>query len=186
MNFISKILSDITAVKKNDPATKSSIEAILCHTPLWTIITYRLVHPLAKLNVPIIPRFIMTISKVITGIEIHPRAEIGHSFFIDHGIGVVIGETSIIGNNCVLFHNVTLGGTGKHKTKRHPTLENNVYVGAGATLLGPITIGENSKIGSETFIIMHDVPKNCTVVGVPGIIVKENGKKIKKKLKKTK
>ncbi|MFA5763782.1 MAG: serine O-acetyltransferase EpsC [archaeon] len=186
MNAFGKIISDIKAVKQNDPSVKSHLESILCHTPLWAIITYRLMHPLVKFGVPILPRFIMTILKVITGIEIHPGATIGKSFFIDHGVGTVIGETAIIGNNCTLFHNVTLGGTGKHKGKRHPTLGNNVYVGAGATLLGPITIGDNVLIGVETFVIMHDVPSNCTVVGVPGKIVKLNGKKLNKKLVKTK
>ena len=186
MNAFTKIISDIKAVKKNDPAAKNYLEILLCHTPLWTIIDYRLVHPLAKWGVPILPRFIMTLSKIITGIEIHPLATIGHSFFIDHGQATVIGETAIIGNNCVLFHNVTLGGTGKHTGKRHPTLGNNVYVGTGATLLGPITIGNNVSIGAETFVIMHDIPNNATVVGVPGKIVKLDGKKINKKLVKTK
>jgi len=186
MNAIGKIISDAKAVKKNDPAAKSYAEIILCHTPLWTITAYRLMNPSHKFGVPILPRFVMTIMKVITGIEIHPAAEIGESFFIDHGMGTVVGETAKIGNNCVLFHNVTLGGTGKHKKKRHPTLGNKVLVGAGATLLGPITIGHNVLVGAETFVIMHNIPNNCTVVGVPGKIVKLNGKKANKKLVKTK
>jgi serine O-acetyltransferase len=186
MNFITKIISDFKAVKTNDPAAKNYLEILLCHTPLWTITTYRLMHPLAKFGIPIFPRFIMTLSKIITGIEIHPLAEIGHSFFIDHGQATVIGETAKLGNNCVLFHNVTLGGTGKHVGKRHPTLGNNVYIGTGATLLGPIKIGNNVMIGAETFIIMHDIPSNATVVGVPGKIVKLNDKKTTKKLVKTK
>lgn len=186
MGFIRKIIQDIKVVKKNDPAAKSYLEIILCHTPLWTIITYRFMHPLAKIGIPIFPRFVMTLSKIITGIEIHPLAEIGERFFIDHGVGIVIGETTIIGNDCTLFQNVTLGGTGKHKGKRHPTLGNNVLVGVAATLLGPITVGNNVKIGAETFIIMQNVPSNCTVVGVPGKIVKLNGKKVNKNLLKTK
>jgi len=186
MTAIGKIISDVKAVKTNDPAAKSYLEIILCHTPLWTIVTYRLMNPLLRFGVPIIPRFIMTILKVITGVEIHPGASIGKSFFIDHGIGTVVGETAKIGDNCVLFHNVTLGGTGKHQNKRHPTLGNNVLVGAGATLLGPITVGNNVLIGAETFVIMNDIPSNCTVVGVPGKIVKLNGKKTNKKLTKTK
>jgi serine O-acetyltransferase len=186
MGIIKKILSDIRAVKKNDPAAKNYVEVLLCHTPLWTIITYRLMHPLSKIGVPVLPRFVMTLSKIITGVEIHPNAEIGESFFIDHGVGIVIGETTKIGNNCVLFQNVTLGGTGKHSGKRHPTIGNNVLIGVSATLLGPITIGDNVKIGAETFIMMHDVPSNCTVVGVPGKIVRMNGKKINKALKSTK
>jgi len=182
---IGKIISDIRAVKKNDPAAKNYLEVLLCHTPLWTIIAYRLMHPLAKIGIPVLPRFGMTILKVLTGMEIHPSAKIGKSFFIDHGVGVVIGETTIIGDNCVLFQNVTLGGTGKHTGKRHPTLGNNVLVGVSATLLGPITVGDNVKIGAETFIIMEDVPSNCTVVGVPGKIVRLNGKKVNLKLKAT-
>ncbi len=182
---LKKIIEDITTVKKNDPSFGNYFEIILCHTPLWTITTYRLMHPLAKIGLPILPRFVMTLSKIITGIEIHPSAKIGRKFFIDHGIGVVVGETAIIGDNCTLFQNVTLGGTGKHIGKRHPTLGNNVLVGVGATLLGPIIIGNNVKIGAETFIIMHNVPSNCTVVGVPGKIVKLNGKKVNIKLNKT-
>ena len=138
------------------------------------------------MGLPILPRFKMTLMKVITGVEIHPQAEIGKSFFIDHGIGTVIGETAKIGDNCILFHNVTLGGTGKHTGKRHPTLGNNVYVGTAATILGPVKIGNNVKIGAETVIIMHDVPNDCTVVGAPGKIVKINGKKTNLALKKTK
>jgi len=185
MNLLSKIAADIRAVKKNDPAAKSYLEIVLCHTPLWTIIWYRLMHPLAKAGLPVIPRFIMTLSKLFTGVEIHPLAKIGAPFFIDHGIGVVIGETTEIGNNCVLFQNVTLGGTGKHTGKRHPTIGNNVLIGVAATLLGPIHVGNNAKIGAETFIIMHDVPANCTVVGAPGRIVRLNGKKTNRKLERT-
>jgi serine O-acetyltransferase len=142
-------------------------------------------HPLAKRNIPLIPRLVMTILKTKTGLEIHPAAKIGKSFFIDHGVGTVIGQTVEIGDNCTLFHNVTLGGTGKHTGKRHPTLGNNVLVGVGATLLGPIKVGDNAKIGAGTFIFMHDVPANSTVVGSPGKIVKLNGKKVDKELTKT-
>ncbi|MCX6800730.1 MAG: serine O-acetyltransferase [Candidatus Diapherotrites archaeon] len=184
-NAISLIASDMRALKKNDPSVKSYLEAVLCSTPIWTIIAYRLMNPLQKMGIPIFPRFFMTLSKTVTGVEIHPSAEIGKSFFIDHGVGVVIGETTKIGENCVMFQNVTLGGTGKHKIKRHPTIGNNVLIGAGATLLGPIKVGDNVKIGAETFIMMRDVPSNCTVVGVPGIIVRMNGKKARKKLEKT-
>lgn len=180
-----KIISDIKIVKKNDPSAKNYFEVILCHTPLWTIIAYRVAHALAKINVPLIPKLIMTGMKVITGIEINPNAKIGKSFFIDHGVGTVIGETAIIGDNCTLFHNVTLGGTGKHQGKRHPTLGHNVLVGVGATLLGPITIGDNVKIGADTFVIMKNIPSNCTVVGSPGKIVKLNEKKANLALKRT-
>ncbi len=184
--IIKKIIQDIKTVKLSDPSYNNYIEILLCHTPLWTIITYRIVNPLTKIGLSTLPRFILTLSKTITGIEIHPKAKIGKNFFIDHGVGVVIGETTEIGDNCSLFQNVTLGGTGKHKEKRHPTIGNNVLIGAGATLLGPIKVGDNVKIGAETFIIMHDVPSNSTIVGVPGIAVKLNGKKVKQKLKPTK
>jgi serine O-acetyltransferase len=170
------ILEDIKAVKRNDPAAKNIIETLLCHTPLHAILAHRLVHFLhKKLSIPILPRFISVLSRFWSGIEIHPGAKIGKGFFIDHGTGVVIGETAEIGNNCVLFHGVTLGGTGHFRDKRHPTLGDNVLIGANATLLGPITVGDNTKIGATTVIINRDVPPNCTVVGAPGMIVKENG-----------
>ena len=126
----------------------------------------------------------MTLFNVLTGTEIHPSAKIGESFFIDHGQGVVIGETAEIGSNCVMFHNVSLGGTGKHRVKRHPTIGNNVLIGTGATLLGPIRIGDNVKVGAETFVIMHDIPSDSTVVGVPGRIVRIKGKKVEKEREK--
>jgi serine O-acetyltransferase len=143
-------------------------------------------NPLYRLKIPFFPRFISQISRLATGIEIHPGATIRKGFFIDHGMAVVIGETSVIGRNCSLFHNVTLGGTGKQTGKRHPTIGDNVLIGTGAVLLGPIKVGNNVKIGANTFIINHDVPDNCTVVGSPGRIVKLNGKRVNKKLKKTK
>jgi serine O-acetyltransferase len=120
----------------------------------------------------------------MTGIEIHPGAKIGAGLFIDHGMGIVIGETAEIGDNCVIFQGVTLGGTGKHQGKRHPSIGNNVLIGCQATLLGPITVGNKVKIGAETVIIGYDVPDNCTVVGAPGKIVRSNGKKVSIKLKK--
>ncbi len=171
-----KFLDDIKAVKQNDPAAKNIIETLLCHTPLHAIIIHRLSHFLhTKLRIPVLPRFISTLSRFWSGIEIHPGAKIGAGFFIDHGTGLVVGETAEIGNNCVLFHGITLGGTGHHSDKRHPTIGNNVLIGANATLLGPIKIGHNSKIGATTVIINRDVPPNCTVVGDPGKIVKRNG-----------
>jgi serine O-acetyltransferase len=119
-----------------------------------------------------------TFAKVGTGVEIHPAAEIGEGFFIDHGVGVVIGETAKVGKNCVMFHNVTLGGTGKHEGKRHPTVGDNVLIGTNSVLLGPITVGSNARIGANSFIIMHDVPPDCTVVHTPARIVKQNGKRV--------
>ncbi len=171
------ILEDIKAIKRNDPAAKGYLEILLCHVPFHAILTHRLVHFLhTKLQIPILPRFISNFSRFWSGVEIHPGAKIGKGFFIDHGAGVVIGETAEVGDYCILFHGVTLGGTGHHKDKRHPTLGNHVLVGAGATLLGPIHVGDHCKIGSTTVIINRDVPANCTVVGDPGRIVKKNGK----------
>ena len=180
LKLASVIASDIRAVKANDPAAKNYAEILLCHTPLWTIVVYRLMHPLHKAGISLLPRFVMSILKIVTGTEIHPGARIGESFFIDHGQGVVIGETSEIGDGCVMFQNVTLGGTGKHRVKRHPTIGNNVLIGAGSTLLGPIKVGNNAKIGAETFVIMHDVPADCTVVSAPGRIVRLHSKRVNK------
>lgn len=174
------IIEDIKAIYRNDPAVRN-IEFLL-YPGLHAIIMHRFTHFLWRLKIPFLPRLLSQISRFWTGIEIHPGAKIGKGFFIDHGMGVVIGETTEIGNNCVLFHNVTLGGTGKHKGKRHPTLGNNVMVGTGAILLGPINVGNNVKIGANTFILMQDVPDNTTVAGTPGRIVKINGQSVSIKL----
>jgi serine O-acetyltransferase len=174
------IIEDIKAIYKNDPAVRS-IEFFL-YPGLHAIIIHRFTHLLWRLKIPFIPRLLSQSSRFLTGIEIHPGAKIGKGFFIDHGMGVVIGETTEIGDNCVLFHNVTLGGTGKHKGKRHPTIGNNVMIGTGAILLGPIKIGDNVKIGANTFILMQDVPDNTTVAGTPGRIVKMDGQSVNIKL----
>ena len=127
--MLKTIIRDIKAVKKNDPAAKNIVETLLCHSPLHAIFIYRIAHEFHKFGIPILPRFLTQIGRFLTGVEIHPGAKIGSGFFIDHGTGVVIGETTAIGKNCVLFHNVTLGGTGHHKYKRHPTIGNNVLIG---------------------------------------------------------
>ncbi len=176
------LIADTKAVRRNDPAARNIFETLLCHTPLHAIFLHRLAHPLYKLGVPILPRLIQVFARFMTGVEIHPGAAIGPGFFIDHGTGTVVGETTEIGKDCVLFHNCTLGGTGKHEGKRHPTLADNVYIGTGAVLLGPIAVGENSRIGAGTFIYMKDVPPNCTVVGAPGRIVRQNDKKVDRDL----
>ena len=176
--MLKTIIRDIKAVKKNDPAAKNIVETLLCHSPLHAIFIYRIAHEFHKFGIPILPRFLTQIGRFLTGVEIHPGAKIGSGFFIDHGTGVVIGETTAIGKNCVLFHNVTLGGTGHHKYKRHPTIGNNVLIGTGATLLGPIFVGNNVKIGANTTIINRDVPNNCTVIGSPGKIIKLEGKQV--------
>lgn len=174
------IIEDIKAIFRNDPASRN-IEFLL-YSGFHAIFIHRFTHLLWKLGIPFLPRLLSQTARFLTGVEIHPGAKIGKGFFIDHGMGVVIGETTEIGENCVLFHNVTLGGTGKHKGKRHPTIGDNVMIGTGAILLGPIRVGNNVRIGANTFILMRDVPGNTTVAGTPGRIVKMNGKGAEKKL----
>ncbi len=179
-------LDDLHAVARNDPAARNLAETLLCHTPLHAIWLHRIAHWLhAGLGVPIVPRLIAAIARFWTGIEIHPAARIGRGFFIDHGTGTVIGETAEIGDDCTLFHNVTLGGTGKQHGKRHPTLEDNVFVGTGAVLLGPIRVGRNARVGANSFVIMHDVPADATAVGNPARIVKLHGERTERALPET-
>lgn len=176
------MFEDIKAIYKNDPAVKN-IEFIL-YPGLHSIIIHRYIsHPFYKFGIPFFPRLISQIMRFITGIEIHPGAEIGRGFFIDHGMGIVIGETAEIGKNCTMYHNVTLGGTGKQNGKRHPTIGDNVMIGTGAILLGRIQVGSNVKIGADTFIINKEVPSDSTVVGTPGKIVRLNGKDVDIELK---
>lgn len=168
---------EIRAIKERDPAAKSAIEIVILYPGLHAIVFHRIAYPLYQFKIPFLPRFISQMGRFLTGIEIHPGAKIGKNFFIDHGMGVVIGETAIIGDNVTLFQGVTLGGTGKECGKRHPTLENNVVVGTGAKVLGNITIGENSYVGANA-VVVKNVPPNATVVGVPGHITKQEGKRI--------
>lgn len=180
------IFDEIKAIFKNDPAIKGKLRwpEFLLYPGLHAIIVHRyLNHPLYRLKIPFFPRLFSQVMRFLTGIEIHPGAKIGRGLFIDHGIGVVIGETAEIGKNCVMFQNITLGGTGKHSGKRHPTLGDNVLIGTSSILLGPIKIGNNVNIGANTFIINKDVPDNCTVVGCPGRIVRLEGKKVDMDLK---
>lgn len=171
------LLEDIRAIYKHDPACRN-VEFLL-YPSLQVITVHRyVIHPLYLLRIPFLPRLFSQLMRFFTGIEIHPGARIGPGFFCDHGCGVVIGETVEIGRNCILFHNVTLGGTGKEKKKRHPTIGDNVYIGHGATILGPVTIGSNSKIGAQSVIVNRDVPENCTVIGFPPKIVKQGGNKV--------
>lgn len=168
---------EIRSVFDRDPAATNYLEVLLTYSGLHAIMFYRVAHMLLKIGIPFFPRWISQLGRFFTGIEIHPGAEIGEGFFIDHGMGVVIGETTIIGNNVLLYQGVTLGGTGKERGKRHPTIGDNVVVGAGAKVLGNITVGENSYIGSNA-VVIKDVPQNSTVVGVPGRITKQEGRKI--------
>ena len=176
--FISLIFrKEIKATFDRDPAATSFLEVLLTYSGLHALICYRITNRLHRMKIAFIPRLISQIAKWLTGIEIHPGATIGKGFFIDHGMGVVIGETTIIGDNVTLFQGVTLGGTGKERGKRHPTLGNNIVVGAGAKILGNVTIGDNVQIGANA-VVIKSVPPNSTVVGVPGRIVKKEGKKI--------
>ena len=177
------IFEDIRAIYRNDPAAHT-IEFLL-YPGFQAITAHRFIHVLYKLHIPFIPRLLSQIVRFLTGLEIHPGARIGKGFFVDHGAGVVIGETTEIGRNCVLFHNVTLGGTGKHVGKRHPTIGDNVFIGTGAILLGPIHVGNNVKIGANSFVVMRDVPSDCTVAGTPARIIKRNDKFVDEELPKT-
>ena len=168
---------EINAIFERDPAAKSFLEVLFTYSGLHALVFYRVSNRLLKLRVPFFPRLVSQTGKFFTGIEIHPGAAIGNGLFIDHGMGVVIGETSVIGNNVTLYQGVTLGGTGKEKGKRHPTIGSNVVIGAGAKVLGNITIGDNSYIGANA-VVIKDVPYNSTVVGVPGRVTKQEGKKI--------
>jgi len=173
MSFIKE---QIKTIKKNDPAIHSTLE-ILLYPSFKAQIYHKISKYFYNKKHYLIARYISEKAKKKTGIEIHPGATIGTGLFIDHGMGVVIGETTIIGNNVTMFHGVTLGGTGKEKGKRHPTIEDNVFIGSGAKILGNITIGKNSKIGANA-VILKDVIPNTTVVGIPGKIVKINNQKI--------
>lgn len=170
MRVIQSIRQDIQTVYARDPAAVSTWEILLAYPGFHARQFHRLAHTLYRWRVPLLPRLISHLSRFLTGIEIHPGARIGEGFFIDHGMGVVIGETAEIGDNVMLYQGVTLGGTSMHKTKRHPTLGNNVVVGAGSHIIGAITIGDNVRVGAGS-VVVKPVPPNSTVVGVPGRIV---------------
>jgi serine O-acetyltransferase len=177
LNFIMEsFVSDVSAAFTKDPAAMSVIEVLAAYPGTQAILLHRIAHFFFTVGMPFIPRYLSNINRQLTGIEIHPGAKIGKDFFIDHGSGVVIGETAEIGDNCLLYQGVTLGGTSDKREKRHPTLLNNVVVGAGAKIIGPITIGNNVKIGANS-VVINDVPDNSVVVGIPGKIVSRNGEK---------
>lgn len=176
MGILSYVKEEINVIRERDPAIKSNMEVFL-YPSFKVILSYRIAHKLYRKKRYFLARWVSQRATRKTGIEIHPGARIGKGLFIDHGSGVIIGETTIIGNNVTLYQGVTLGGTGKEKGKRHPTLKDNVMVSAGAKILGSFTIGENSKIGAGS-VVLKEVPPNCTVVGVPGRIVKMGDQKI--------
>ena len=176
MRLIKKIFSiikeDIKTIYEKDPAAENIFEVLFCYPGLHALILHRIAHKLNYWKIPLIPRIISNISRFFTGIEIHPAARIGRRFFIDHGMGVVIGATTIIGDDVLLYQGVTLGGTGNEHGKRHPTLGDNIVVGSGAKVLGNIEIGSNSRIGAGS-VVVDSVPENSTVVGIPGRIVRQ-------------
>ncbi|HEX7561353.1 MAG TPA: serine O-acetyltransferase EpsC [Candidatus Humimicrobiaceae bacterium] len=177
MGLIADLKELVVSARERDPAAVSTAEIILTYSGVHAVINHRIAHWMWQKKVPFFPRLISQKSKFFTGIEIHPGAQIGAKLFIDHGMGVVIGETTIIGDNVTIYQGVTLGGTGKERGKRHPTIGNNVVISAGAKVLGSITIGDNVLIGAGA-VVIKPVPDNCTVVGVPGRIVKVNGERV--------
>ena len=171
--------SDLKKVRERDPAARNYAEIILCNPGLHAISIHRIAHKLweKKSGGKLVARCISSVSRLITGIEIHPGAKIGKGVVIDHGMGIVIGETAEVGNNCLLYQGVTLGGTGKDSGKRHPTLRENVIVGAGAKVLGAIEVGDNTRIGAGS-VVVKNIGKDCTVVGIPGRVIHQSGTKI--------
>ena len=172
-----KIIEDIRSVFDRDPAARNIFEIITCYSGVQAVIIYRLTHLLWGYKLYWLARFISTFARLITGIEIHPGAVIGRRFFIDHGMGVVIGETSEIGDDCMIYHGVTLGGTSWDKEKRHPTLMDGVIIGAGAKILGPVTLGKNVRVGSNS-VVVRSIADNETVVGIPGRVVRKKSSEI--------
>ena len=177
--LVAEVRADVSAARERDPAAQgvSTFEILTSWAGVQALLAHRAAHALLEAGVPILPRIIAYASRAVTGVEIHPAATIGREFFIDHGAGVVIGETAVIGNCVTLYQGVTLGGTGFQRGKRHPTLADNVTVGSGAKLLGPIAVGDNAKIGANT-VVVEDVPPGATVVGNPGHPVRVEGKRV--------
>lgn len=167
------LINDLRTIFERDPAARNWLEVLFCYPGLQALVFHRLAHWLYKVGIPFIPRLISHISRFITGIEIHPGALIGQGVFIDHGMGVVIGETAIVGDHALIYQGVTLGGTGKESGKRHPTLGSHVVVGAGAKVLGNIQIGDRVRIGAGS-VVLRNVPSNTTVVGIPGRVTRQN------------
>jgi serine O-acetyltransferase len=176
--FLGKFREDLSVVFQRDPAARNYFEILTTYPGVHALILHRLAHFLWSIKLKLIARIFSHLARILTGIEIHPGAQIGRRFFIDHGMGIVIGETAIIGDDCTLYHGVTLGGTTWKKGKRHPTLKDNVVIGAGAKVLGPITLGNNSKVGSNA-VVVTDIPNDSTAVGIPAKIIK-SGEKLKK------
>jgi len=175
--MLQALCADIAIIKERDPAARGTLEILLCYPGLHALLLHRVSHRLWRLRLPLLPRLLSQVSRVLTGIEIHPGAQVGAGVFIDHGMGVVIGETAVVGNRCLLYQGVTLGGTGKQHGKRHPTLQENVVVGAGAKVLGAITVGANTRIGAGS-VLLRDVAPDSTVVGIPGRVIHQSGVRV--------
>ena len=177
MAWLASVREDIASAMDRDPAAKSKLEIVVCYSGLHAVWFYKLTHWLWNHGWGVTARWLSQVARWLTGIEIHPAAQIGRRLFIDHGMGVVIGETASVGDDVTLYQGVTLGGTGKEQGKRHPTIANSVIIGAGAKVLGNITIGENCRIGAGS-VVLQDVPDNSTVVGVPGHVIFRDGKRV--------
>ncbi|MEB3172897.1 MAG: serine O-acetyltransferase [Cyanobacteriota bacterium] len=175
--MLEAVRADLAIIKERDPAARGTLEILLCYPGFHALVLHRISHRLWGLGLPLLPRLLSQLGRSLTGVEIHPGAQIGRGVFIDHGMGVVIGETAVIGNNCLLYQGVTLGGTGKAHGKRHPSLEDNVVVGAGAKVLGAINVGSNTRIGAGS-VLLRDVASNSTVVGIPGRVIHQSGVRI--------
>lgn len=175
--MLPSLVADFRIIFERDPAARNWLEVLICYPGLQALFFHRFAHWLYKVGIPFFPRLISHLGRFFTGIEIHPGAQIGQGVFIDHGMGVVIGETAIIGDRCLIYQGVTLGGTGKETGKRHPTLGENVVVGTGAKVLGNIQIGNNVRIGANS-VVLRDSPANCTVVGIPGRVIYRSGVKV--------
>ncbi len=178
MAFFREINEDIKAVLQRDPAARNGFEVLICYPGIWALIWHRPAHWLYNHKMKLLARLISQLSRFFTGIEIHPGAKIGRRCFIDHGMAVVIGETSELGDDVTIYQAVTLGGTGKDTGKRHPTIGNRVIISSGAKVLGPFKVGDDSKIGAGS-VVLEEVPENCTVVGIPGKIVRRGSKPVK-------
>jgi serine O-acetyltransferase len=176
-HLFSLMREDVATIRERDPAAKSRLEVFLCYAGLHAVWFYRINHWLWNHGLFLLGRWLSQVARLLTGIEIHPAAKIGRRLFVDHGMGVVIGETAIVGDDVTLYQDVTLGGTGKELGKRHPTIEDNVVVGGGAKILGNIVVGKNCRIGAGS-VVLRNVPENSTVVGVPGHIIFREGKRV--------
>jgi serine O-acetyltransferase len=175
--MLDAIRADLAIIKERDPACRGTLEILLCYPGFHALVLHRISHQLWRLGLTLPARLLSQLARLLTGVEIHPGARIGRGVFIDHGMGVVIGETAVVGNQCLLYQGVTLGGTGKQHGKRHPTLLDNVVVGAGAKVLGAITVGSNTRIGAGS-VLLRDVGPDSTVVGIPGRVIHQSGVRI--------